>query len=322
MTFADSNNDGIFDNPELFDLIVDPKVNPSLKYVFFQDTFTYDNFVSLASVDNATVETQLATLRDIEINKTLYQSGQLFYIPTTNKFYQLSISGSNYIINEVTGYTAKIGRQGIYFQYRHNTPNYKRIDPSPNNLIDLYILTKQYATDYTAWLRDTTGKIVEPTAPTGEDLSSAYSTLENYKNISDSLVYNPVKFKPIFGSKADQNLQAQFKVVKNPYVIVSDNDIKTSVINAINRYFDIENWDFGETFYFSELAAYLHNQLQPNISSIMIVPSNTNNQFGSLLQINAEYNEIIQSAATVNDVVIIPAITAAQINQSGTIVVG
>ena len=111
-------------------------------------------------------------------------------------------------------------------------------------------------------------------------------------------------------------MQATFKVVKNPSIVISDNDIKTSVIAAINSYFDVANWDFGETFYFSELSAYLHSVLAPNIASITIVPFSATSTFGSLLQINAEYNEIIVSAATVDNVQIITAITAAQINQT------
>jgi hypothetical protein len=321
ITFPDTNTDGIPDNPELFELLVDPGVNTTSKYVYFQDTYSYDNFVVQTPVDNNTVLSNYATLLDIEVSKTLYQTGQLFYVPDTNTFYQLTINGAVYTINPVTGYTAKLGRQDIYFQYRHNTPNYRRIDPSPNNIIDLYILTKQYATDYTAWIRDTSGVIAEPSAPTGEDLGINYASLDNYKSISDSIIYNPAKFKPIFGSKAPLSLQAKFKVVKNPNVVVSDNDIKTSLIAAINTYFDIANWDFGETFYFSELAAYLHTTLAPNISSIMIVPSSESSVFGSLLQINAEFNEIIQSAATVDDVLIISAITAAQLNQTGTVVI-
>jgi hypothetical protein len=88
------------------------------------------------------------------------------------------------------------------------------------------------------------------------------------------------------------------------------------VVAAINNYFDIANWDFGETFYFSELAAYLHSVLAPNIASITIVPASESSVFGSLLQINANFNEIIVSAATVDNVQIISAITAAQINQN------
>jgi hypothetical protein len=251
-----------------------------------------------------------------QIAATLFQDGQLFYIAPTDTFYQLSVIGASYTLNVVTGYTAKIGRQDLYFQYRHSSPNNRRIDPSPNNIVDLYILTKAYATDYLAWIQDTTNTVQEPIAPTPETLGTDYSTLEKYKSISDTIIYNPAKFKPIFGDKAEAALRATFKVVKNASVVVSDNDVRTSVIAAINTYFDIANWDFGETFYFSELSAYLHSVLAPNIASVTIVPTSTSEAFGSLLQINAEYNEIIVSAATVDNVQIITAITAAQLNQT------
>jgi hypothetical protein len=107
-----------------------------------------------------------------------------------------------------------------------------------------------------------------------------------------------------------------FKVVKNPSMNLSDAEVKASVVAAINRYFDSGNWDFGETFFFSELAAYLHRELSPNIASIIIVPKDPSIDFGSLYQINAEPNEIIISAATVDDVEIISSITANQLNQN------
>ena len=321
VTFSDSDNDGIPDNPELFDLIVNPTVDTNNKYVYFQNTVGYDNFTVQNPIDNATVVSSYATLRTIEQAKTLYQNGQLFYIPSTNTFYQLSVSGAVYTISVATGYTAKLGRQDLYFQYRHNSPNNRRIDPSPNNIIDLYVLTQQYTTDYLAWIQDTSGQLTQPIAPTSEELQIDYSTLDNYKAISDTIIYNPAKFKPLFGAKAVSTLQATFKVVKNPNVVISDNEVKTSLIAAINQYFDIANWDFGETFYFSELASYLHVQLSPNISSITIVPANQAEAFGSLLQVNANINEIITSAATVDNVQIISSITAAQLNQSGTIIV-
>ena len=325
LTFSDTDNDGIPDNPELFDLIVNPTVNTNSKYVYFVQTIGYDNFAVQQPVDNTTVVSTYTSLRDAQIYATLYQNGQLFYIVPDNKFYKLSVSGAVYTLVEQTGtngtafYTAKVGRQSLYFQYRHNSPNNRRIDPSPNNIIDLYIMTQQYASDYAAWAQDITGTIAQPTAPTSEELETNYSTLDNYKAISDTIIYNPAAFKPLFGSKALTSLQAQFKVVKNPNVVVSDNDIKTSVIAAINQYFDIANWDFGETFYFSELAAYLHVQLVPKISSIIIVPASESEVFGSLMQVNAGINEIITSCATVNDVKIISAITAAQINTTGIV---
>jgi len=320
ITFSDVNNDGVPDNPELFELLVSPETNTTSKYVYFQETTGYDNFVTQTPVDNSTVVSSYDSLTSAQAAATVYQANQLFYIPSLDSFYQLSVNGAVYTLNPVTGYVAKIGRQGMYFQYRHNSPNNRRIDPSPNNIIDLYVLTQQYSTDYIAWVQDTTGLVTQPTAPSSEELEISYSTLDNYKAVSDTIIYNPAAFKPLFGDKADPTLRAIFKVVKNPNVVISDNEVKSSVVAAINSYFDVANWDFGETFYFSELAAYLHVQLVPTISSIVIVPLNTTSVFGSLMQVNADINEIITSAATVDNVEIITAITAAQLNQTGAIV--
>ena len=52
----------------------------------------------------------------------------------------------------------------------------------------------------------------------------------------------------------ETSLQATFKVVTNPDVVTNNNDIKSRVIEAINIYFNLDNWEFGESFYFSELS--------------------------------------------------------------------
>ena len=215
-----------------------------------------------------------------------------------------------------------LARPGLYFQYIHNAPARSRIDPTPVNIIDLYILTSAYTVDYINWLRDLTGTVVEPTPPTSSSLETEYSTLDNFKAVSDTIVYNPAKFKPLFGTKADATLQARFQVIKNAAVGLTDNEIKTQVVSAINNYFDISQWDFGDTFYFSELAAYLHTTLAPNISSVLIVPKDNSLVFGNYFQINAEPWEIITSAATVNDIDIVSAVTAAQLSVSGVNFVG
>ena len=310
ITFPDSNSDGIPDDPTLFDQLVAPTDTGPL--VFFRQVLDYDNFVKTELVEAGTVNTSYATYNEILLNSAAYAEGQVFYATIDGAFYQI-VNGT---VTATSKYAARTGRQDLYFQYRHNSPNNRRIDPSPNNIMDLYVLTKEYNTAYSAWIKDTSNKVARPSEPTTEALRIEFAELETLKAQSDTVVYNSAKFKPVFGAKADPALRATFKVVKNPNVSISDNDIKSRVISTINKYFDIANWDFGETFYFSELSAYLHTELVPNISSIIIVPADSSVSFGGLYQINAEANEIVVSAATVDNVEIITAITAAQINQS------
>jgi hypothetical protein len=312
LTFPDTDNDGIPDNPDLFELIVSPTTNQSEKYVFFRSDLQSNSFVDYLPIDRATI---IYDHRDREailnsLSGDTSSEGKIFYAYTEDKFYQVSLN----VLVEIYNYRARVGRQDLAFQYRHNSPNQRRIDPSPNNIMDLYILTKTYSTDYLSWIRDSSGAVAEPTAPTSEDLKLEFSSLENYKAMSDTIIYNSAKFKPVFGAKSEPALRAKFKVVKNPNLIISDSDIKTSVIAAVNAYFDIANWDFGETFYFSELSAYLHTKLSPDIASVIIVSADSNVPFGNLYQINAEPDEIIVSSATVDDVEIISIITASQIN--------
>ena len=311
ITFPDDNIDSVPDEPDLFLTLVDPATNPENKFVFFQKTVDQYEFSRFNPIDNDTVVTSYANESTILSNVNLYPSGTVFYATSEDKFF---ISSDTSLIL-TTDYTARTGRASLFFQYLHNAPNNRRIDPSPNNLIDLFLLPKSYSDDYYAYIRDTSNRLLEPTPLTNEELRLEFGSIESYKSISDSIIYNSGIFKPLFGDKAAPALRATFKVVKNPLIAITDNDVKSRVISALNDYFDIANWDFGETFYFSELSTYLHNALVPYVSSIIIVPTNSSSSFGTLFQINAEPNEILISAATVDNVQIISAITAGQINQ-------
>ena len=310
VTFPDDNLDEVPDDPDLFNDLVAPSVNPQNKFVYFVRSIDQFNFIKYDPVDQETIVSSYGTETEIINNITLYTSNTIFYAYTENKFF--SSTGSALIL--LSDYIAKTGRQNLMFQYTHNAPNSRRIDPSPNNLIDFYILTRSYSDQYYAHITDPTNRVAEPVAPTSDELRTEFGSIENFKTISDSIIYNPAKFKPLFGNKAVDALRATFKVVKNPNVNISDNDVKSQVIAAINTYFDISNWEFGETFYFSELSAYLHTALTPNVSSVVIVPAAEMASFGTLYQINAEANEILVSAATVDNVQIISAITAGQLN--------
>lgn len=296
---------------------------PKSRMVFFELTSSYDKYDQYTLIDNKSIITNL-TYPEIVTMKRNFEVGQLFYVRTEDKFYQCYLDSSNIKnikqIIDIEGASAKYrvftGRQGLYFQYRHNSANTNRLDPNISNIIDVYVLLNSYNQDYRRYIQDTSRKVTEPTPPTTTELAEQFKDLENYKVISDSMIFHSAVFKPLFGTKAEVELQAIFKVVKNNNLNLTDADIKSSVIGAINRYFSVDNWDFGETFYFSELAAYLHKELSPAVASIIIVPKDATVDFGSMYQIGAEANEILISAATVDDVEIISSITSGQIVQN------
>jgi hypothetical protein len=134
------------------------------------------------------------------------------------------------------------------------------------------------------------------------------------KAISDEVVYHPVNYFPLFGNAADIQFRVIFKVVKNPNITINDNTLKVSIINSINEFFAIQNWDFGDKFYAGELISYIMTQNSPNISNMVMVPKQTNQAFGSLYEIQSKPDEIFVSAATVDDIEIQTNITAIDLN--------
>ena len=309
-------------NPDFFDDIVSPAVDANHKLVFFQATVDFDNLQRYLLIEAGIVNSDYATLSDIQAVQTQYVTGQVFYAynPTNatsnidysaGTFYILGVDSlDNPTLTVTYNYSAKVGRQDLYFQYRHNSPLTSRIDPGSTNIIDVYIVTNAYYRSYINWLQDTTGTVVEPTTPTIDELNTAYQGLQNYKMISDNMILNSVDFQPLFGQKAEPALRATIKVIRAPNSTASVSAIKNLVVSNMNAYFDIANWNFGDTFYFSELSAYIHQNIGTVVSSVVLVPLNTQKSFGDLYEIRCAPNQIFVNGATVNDVEVITALTS------------
>ena len=310
--YRDSDNDGVPDNPDFFNEIVAPNVDSTQKYIYLQKTVDFDNLQRYLLVEAARVTSDYATYDDIELVKSEWSPGQVFYAYSEDKFYELSIgtTGIRTLIDVSTEWVARTGRQDLYYQYRHNSPLTNRIDPGTTNIIDLYVVTLAYYTAYQNWIRDTTGTVTEPSMPTIDELSTAYQGLQDYKMLSDNIILNSVTFKPLFGEKAASNLQATIKVIRASNSTASTSEIKSSVVAAMNDYFSIDKWNFGDTFYFSELAAYLHRELGTIISSVVLVPLDTQKYFGDLYEIRSAPNEIFVNGATINNIEVIEALTS------------
>ena len=243
--------------------------------------------------------------------------GQIFYLINEGIFRKLNKALNNTTIN--TDYKAYFGRADLKFHYTHVADSGYRIDPSASNIIDTYILTKTYDTQVKQYIAGSIN--VKPKPPSNDELFRSYgSEINKIKSLSDELIYHPVKYKILFGDKANPDLQVKFKIVKNTNMVINDNELKSNIIEAINKFFDIENWDFGETFYFQELSAYIINQLSPKLVSILIVPRQTTQSFGSLFEIKSEPDEIFASAAKVSDIETIDQLTATNLQASGAVI--
>lgn len=312
---TDVNNRELVLNPDFFNEItgyVNNGANIGV-YVFFETITDPVNLVRELIVPNEDVVYTYATKNQIEVVKYEFPVGQLYYAYTDNKFYKSvqdpTIVTPLYNLVEQVNYSVKLGRQGLSYQYRHNANNTTRIDPATTNIIDLYIVTQSYYTAYRNWIVDTTDTIVEPDQPTLNQLNSEYPAIQDYKMLSDSVILNSVTFKPLFGPKADPSLQGTIKVVKASNTNASNSEIRSAVLSAMDRYFNINNWDFGDTFFFSELSAYLHEQIGDLISSVVLVPNDPEKLFGDLYEIKCRPYEIFVNAATTRDVVIVSALT-------------
>ena len=315
----DPNNRTLIQNPDFFREVtgyVTGNTNIGI-YVFFELVEDAVNLSRYQLIASSSVSYQYPNISQIEVVKYEYPLGQLFYAYTENKFYitvqNNSVQTVFYTLVEQPQYSSKAGRQGLAFQYRHNSNNTTRIDPATTNIIDLYLVTQAYYTAYRNWIQDTTNTIVKPTIPTINELNQAYNKVQDYKMLSDSVIMNSVIFKPLFGPKADPALRATIKVIKATSTSASDSEIRSATLTAMNTYFDVNNWNFGDTFYFSELSAYLHATIGDLVSSVVLVPNNPTMSFGDLYEIKASPYEIFVNAATANDVVVIAALTSAEL---------
>jgi hypothetical protein len=315
----DVNDRTIINDPDFFTTITGYQPNSSNIgiYTFFE---LVEDAISLSRyqiIPSTSVNYVYATKTQIEVVKYEYPEGQLFYAYSENKFYTSiqddTVNTPFYVLVEQPQYSIQYGRQGLQFQYRHNSNNTTRIDPATTNIIDLYLVTQSYYTQYQNWIQDTTGTISEPNKPTINELNQSYGKLQDYKMLSDSLIPNSVIFKPLFGAKAAPALRATVKVVKAANTNASNSEIRSAVLSSMNSYFNINNWNFGDTFYFSELSAYLHDQLGEIISSVVLVPNNPTQSFGDLYEIKCAPYEIFQNAATASDVQVIAALTPAEL---------
>ena len=280
------------DNFITSDVTLTGDVDPSYKITWKESTQSISNTITIT---DAGPNTKI----DIHIDEYVYfhrDNIEQAFVPTdisAMPTWLLEEKANNHI-----HYDRKMGRRNLNFLWRHEASNDSRINPSSSNFIDCYVITKGYYHGMMNWIKD--NSYSRPEKPTPQNLRSTYSHLMPAKMMSDELVIRSGTLKIIFGKYAEPELKAKFLVIPSPTSKYNDNQIKLIVVSEIYKYFDINNWDFGQTFNFTDMATHIHNVLDTNIQSIVIKPIEP--RFGKLFQIFAREDEILVPCVSINDI--------------------
>jgi len=317
ISFFDEDDDGVVDDPQIFEEIVAEETNPQDKLIFLQRITTPNGVDDFVYVTPEEIGVRVFDTKAQIGPLSAYEDNTLFYFRELDLFEILNRETARFTVT--SDYQAKPGRDKLKFQYVHNADQNARIDPSASNIIDTYLLTRGYDTQFRQWLSNETE--TKPLPPSSDSLFISYgSELNKIKSVSDEIIYHPVKYRVLFGEKADSDLKARFKIVKNPDIVLNDNELKSRVIRSINRYFALDNWDFGDKFYFSELAAFVMLELTADLATFVVTPVQEDKSFGSFYEVRAESDEIFISGATVGDIDIIDEVTANKLKAQGAVV--
>jgi len=282
-------------------------------YIFFESYEEFDGY-TYYKLSTAVTPVTVLTNSGIEFlttTKKFYNNGTLVTTAGQQGEYTATIDTTIYRSNIGRSYKTTNGLSNpMFFQWKHTAPRDQRVDPSISNIVELIVLTTTYYDDVLEWTANNRTADLFPTEPSVESLNMLFSkSLNPYKAIGDQLIYTPAKFKKLFGTTADSTLQGTFKVIKSTGATITNNEIKSRVLTAIRTFFDINNWTYGESFYYTELCAFIHSQLSTQISSVVIVGKDAESVFGDLFEITSDPNELFYSTATVDDIEIINSFT-------------
>lgn len=205
------------------------------------------------------------------------------------------------------------GRDKLNFCWFHHTPRGHLVDPSVTNINDMFVITRGYYNATVDWLAGISEK---PTMPTPLSLRSDFNYLIDAKMISDTVIMHPGRFKILFGKDAPLELQAKIKVVKSQGSSKTNNELKVAVVEVVKGFFDINYWEFGETFNFTELGSQIHGNLVKDVSSVILVPNRSENQFGDLFQVIPQEDEIFIPSISVDDVEIVEFLNPQNMRQN------
>ena len=334
VTSADLDNSGFADNIFVFkdvvlqdgftDLVLWRKINEFGFTVFDPINLqtrprgsyglsTQSDVAAGTVIDNSGFATgiPLQVLRSLPENEFTVLEGDIHYDISTTTWLvaDVEVTGTWLAAPDQTLFKFEIGRDHLKFLWVHFAPDEFRIDPSVSNIMDSYVLTTAYDDQFRTALSNNVATEFLPAAPTPEALRVQFADFDNFKAMSDSIIYHPARYKPLFGQQAIPELQATFKVIQAEGSLLSENDLKIRILEIIDLFFSVDNFEFGETFYMTELLAFIHQEMAPNVQSVVAVPKDDDEAFGRLFQIRSEPDELFISAASSEDIEVVNSFT-------------
>ena len=102
---------------------------------------------------------------------------------------------------------------------------------------------------------------VSRTRITPAQLNTEFKKLNDFKNVSDPLVFKSAKFKLLFGADAEPENPAKFRIVKLLVQLLATTKLRVKLLQHLTHSLALENWEFRETFTFTELSSYVHSNV-------------------------------------------------------------
>ncbi len=317
ITNVDADFNGLIDNPLDFqELVIEDGLSDLVLWrKITENSFEIWSPISENSLPRGTYHSKKYQYAVNEALEDDVVDGSIHYDLRSGTWLIADVNQSKWVAAEdQTAYKKAIGRDQLKFRWVHYTSSDQQINISPSNLHDAYVLTKQYDREVRQWVVANDGSDM-PTPPSLTELKNQYSYLQAHKTESDTMIWNPATYKCLFGPQALPELQCKFLVVKTVGSTLPDNDLKLKILQAIDDYFALAEWDFGERFYFMELGSYVQLKLATHVQSFVPVAL-SGEPFGRMFEIRCEPHEIFLNTATPTQIEVVDGLTDSRLNIS------
>ena len=316
---------GVNENYDVIGPILDATGNPVLTSLeimpidlttgtsLSSNVLQFENFVDSANPDSSFYVYYQLNSDGTEVPNTRTKTEPAGLTFNYGSFVSSTIDNSGILWGRTLGRLSLDSNFGLDFMWQHFTPQNNLIDPSTSNIHDTYLLTQGYYSAMQNYLQGFTS--IPPVPPSPLELRNSYDALLQSKMLSDTVVLHSANIKLLFGQLADPQFRATFKVVRAGTASLTNEALKNEILSVINTYFGIDNWDFGDTFYATELFSLIHQRLPSEVASVVLVPIYAVNSFGSLFTISSGFNEILQTCAQLSDIEIVNELNSSVLRQ-------